>query len=40
MVALQMSPKMESLYGFGRQAKNLDNFSLKTLKLGCVAFHS
>ena len=55
MVALQMSPKIESLYGLGRQAKNckdlygilqllqgshLDNFSLKILKLGWVAFHS
>ena len=55
MVALQMSPKIESLYGLGRQAKNykglygilqllqgshLDNFSLKTLELGWVAFHS
>ena len=55
MVALQMPPKIEGLYGLGRQAKNykglygilqhlqgshLDNFSLKTLKLGWVAFHS
>ena len=55
MVALQMSPKIESLYGLGRQAKNykdlygilqllqgshLDNLSLKTLKLGWIAFHS
>ena len=54
MVALQMSPKIESLYGLGRQAKikglygifqllqgsHLDNFLLKTLKLGWLAFHS
>ena len=52
MVALQISPKIESLYGLGRQAKNfkglcgilqgshLDNFPQKTLKFGRVAFHS
>ena len=55
MVALQISSKLESLYGLGRQAtKNndlygillllrgsyLNNFLLKTLKLGWVAFHS
>jgi len=44
MIALQISPKIESLYGFGRQAtkygmfqllqgSHLDNFQLKTLKL-------
>ena len=26
MVALQMSPKIESLYGLGRQAKKLEGF--------------
>ena len=26
MVALQMSPKIESLYGLGRQAKKLQGF--------------
>ena len=26
MVALQISPKIESLYGLGRQAKNLQGF--------------
>ena len=52
MVALQISPKIESLYGLGRQAtklygilqllrfSHLNNFQLKTLKLGWVAFHS
>ena len=56
MVALQMSPKIESLYGLGidrpknykglygilqlLQGSHLDNFSLKTLELGWVAFHS
>ena len=48
MVALKISPKIESLYGLGRQATNLqllqgshlDNFPLKTLKLSWVAFHS
>ena len=48
MVALQISPKIESLYGLGRQIWNfatfasshLDNFPQKTLKLGRVAFHS
>ena len=52
MVALQMSPKIESLYGLGRQATNykdlygilqgshLNNFPLKTLKLGLVSSHS
>ena len=49
MIALQISPKMESLYGRGRQAtklclygilqgSHLDNFLLKTLKLGWVVF--
>ena len=55
MVALQISPKIESFYGLGRQAtklkdlygilqllrfSHLNNFQLKTLKLGWVAFHS
>ena len=52
MVALQIPPKIESLYGLGRQAKklygilqllqgsHLDNFPQKPLKLGRVAFHS
>ena len=56
MIAPQISAKIESLYGLGRQATNfqglygilpellqgshLDNFPLKTLKLGWVAFHS
>ena len=53
MVALQISPKIESLYGLGRHAykdlygilqllrlSHLNNFPLKTLKLGWVAFHS
>ena len=55
MVAFQISPKIESFYGLGRQATlfkglygilqllqgfHLDNFLLKTLKLGWVAFHS
>ena len=55
MVALQISPKTDSLYGLGRaghkmkglygilqllQASHLDNFPLKTLQLGWVAFHS
>ena len=54
MVALQISPKTESLYGLGRQAikgkglyglfqllqgSHLDNFLLKNLKLGWLAFH-
>ena len=51
MVALQISPKIESLYGLGRQATNYKDLYgilqllqgshlLKTLKLGWVAFHS
>ena len=51
MVALQISPKKESLYQLGKQATNykglygilqllqgsrLDNFPLKTLKIGWV----
>ena len=49
MVALQISPKIESLYGLGRnvygillllQGSHLNNIPLKTLKLGWVAFHS
>ena len=55
MVALQILPAIESLYGLGRQATNykdlygilqllpgshLNNFPLKTLNLGWVAFHS
>ena len=52
MVALQICSKIESLYGLGRQdtklygilqllqGSHLNNFVLKTLKLGWVAFHS
>ena len=50
MVAFQISPKIESLYGLSRQgsygilqllqACHLNSFPLKTLKLGWVAFHS
>ena len=51
MVALQISPKIEraarpqkykGLYGILQllQGSHLDNFLLKTLKLGWVAFHS
>ena len=56
MVALQISPKIESLYGLGRQAtkfskdlygilqllrfSHLNNFPLKTLKFGWIAFYS
>ena len=55
MVALQLTPKIESLYGLVDKPKNykdlygilqllrcshLNNFPLKTLKLGWVAFHS
>ena len=52
MVALQISPRIESLYGLGRQAmglygilqllqgSHLDIFPQKTLKLGRIAFHS
>ena len=59
MVAFQISPKIESLYGscmdwvdrpqnykglYGSlqllQGSHLDNFLLKTLKLGWVAFYS
>jgi len=55
MVALQISPKIESLYRLGRQPQNckdfygilqllrgshLNNFPLKTLKFGWVAFRS
>ena len=54
MIALKISPKIESLYGLGWQVSNskgqygilqllqsshLDNFPLKTLNLGCIAFH-
>ena len=55
MVAFQISPKIESLYGLVDKPQNdkdlygilqlkrgshLNNFPLKTLKLGWVAFHS
>ena len=58
MVALQISPKIESLYGLAAwvaklqnykylygilqllRGSHLNNFPLKTLKLGWVAFHS
>ena len=42
MVALQISPKIESLYGILQllQGSHLDNFPQKTLTLGRVAFHS
>ena len=56
MVALQISPKLESLCGLGRhkpqnykdlyailqllRGSHLNNFLLKTLKLGWIAFHS
>ena len=44
MVVLQISSKIESLYGLGRQAKKLKgfvwNFATSALKLGWVAFHS
>ena len=55
MVALQISSKIESLYGLSDRRQNykglygilqllqsshLDNFPVKTLKLGWVAFHS
>ena len=42
MVALQISPKIESLYGILQllRLSHLNNFPLKTLKLGWVAFHS
>ena len=49
MVVLQISPKIEGLYGLGRnvygilllfQGSHLNNISLKTLELGWVAFHS
>ena len=55
MVALQLSPKIESLHELGRQAtkfkglygilqllqdSHLDNFLLKTLKIGWVTFLS
>ena len=59
MVALQISPKIESLYGLGQytghkivrvcmelntlqllQGSHLDDFPLKTLKLGWVPFLS
>ena len=54
MVAHQMSPKIESLYGWVDRPQNykglygtlqllqcshLDNFPLKSLKLGWVAFY-
>ena len=42
-LALQISPTIESLYGLGvqlLQCSHLNNFPLKTLKLGWVAFHS
>ena len=42
MIALHLSPKIESLYGILQllQGSHLNNFPLKTLKLGGVAFHS
>ena len=56
MVALQISPKIESLYGLGidkpqnykdlygilqlLRLSHLNNFPLKTLKLGWVVLHS
>ena len=47
MIALQISPKIESLFELGRNYKGLygilqpflDKFPLKILKLGWVAFH-
>ena len=48
MVAFQPAPKIvEGLYGLGRQAtlqllqgSHLNNFPLKTLKIGWIAFYS
>ena len=50
MVALQISPEIESLYGLSSmdlygilqllRGSHLNTFPLKTLKLGWVAFHS
>ena len=49
MVALEISPKIESLYRLGKnvsgillllRGSHLNNIPLKTLKLGWVAFHS
>ena len=49
MVVLQISPKIEGLYGLGRnvygilllfQGSHLNNISLKILNFGWVAFHS
>ena len=54
MVAFQISPKIESLYGLDKpqnykdlygilqllRGSHLNNFPLKTLKLGWVAFNS
>ena len=41
MVAFQISPKIESLYGILQLLRgcHLNNFPLNTLKLGWVAFH-
>jgi len=42
MIALQISPKIESLCGFSQllQGSYLDNFPLKFLKLDWLTFHS
>ena len=43
MIALQISPKIESLYGLGRQAKQFARLpfgQFSTLKLDWVAFYS
>ena len=48
MIAFQISPEVESLYGLGRQATKFEEFvwnfatfaRLPTLKLDWVAFHS